>query len=40
MGDEIGTLKICKCGVSAYLEIISSIYLCCEEMTQEFENEI
>jgi hypothetical protein len=27
MGYEIGTLTICKCGVSVCLEIISFIYL-------------
>jgi hypothetical protein len=30
LGYEVDTLRICKCGVSVCLEIISSIYLWCE----------
>jgi hypothetical protein len=31
MGYEIGALRICKWGVLVCLEIISSMYLCCEK---------
>jgi hypothetical protein len=40
LGSEIGTLTICKCGVSVCLEIIFSIYLCCEKTMREFKRNI
>jgi hypothetical protein len=40
VGYEIVTLRICKCGVSVCLEIISSIYLCCEKRMRGNSREI